>query len=190
MENGRIQTFIQSFHILPTEVLEELIAKLTLLELPSNSYLLKEGKICEDIWFVEEGLIKHFKIDDKGRKRNTWFTPEQTITTEISSLINNLPSKESIQLIEDSVIYKLSYVDVLELLDKHHQFCIWYIKIVEQFHFKQTERRINELQFFDATERYQELLMNNPSFSQRISLSNIASYLNITQETLSRIRAK
>lgn len=190
METRRIQTFIQSFHTLPTDILEELLSKLTLLELPSDSYLVKEGKTCQDIWFVEIGLIRHFKLDEKGKKRNTWFTAEGTITTEISSLINKTPSKESIQLIEDSVIYKLSYTDISTLLNKHHQFCIWYIKIIEEFYFKQVDRRINELQFLDATERYNELLLHNPSFSQRISLGNIASYLNITQETLSRIRAK
>lgn len=190
METTKIQTFIQSFHTLPTEVLEELLSKLTLLDLPSNSYLLKEGKTCENIWFVEEGLIRHFKIDEKGKERNTWFAAEGTITTEISSLINKTPSNESIQLIEDSVIYKLSCTDISKLLNKHHQFCIWYIKIIEQFYFKQIDKRINELQFLDATERYNNLLFQYPTFSQRISLGNIASYLNITQETLSRIRAK
>jgi CRP-like cAMP-binding protein len=190
MNTKRIQTFIQSFHTLPTEVLEELLSKLFLLELPSNSYLLKEGKICDCIWFVEEGLIRHFNIDEKGRERNTWFTAEENITTEISSLINKMPAKENIQLIEDSIMYRLSYTDISELLNKHHQFCIWYIKIIEQFYFKQIDKRINELQFLDATGRYHELLLHNPTFNERISLGNIASYLNITQETLSRIRAK
>ncbi len=190
METTKIQTFIQRFHTLPTEVLKELLSKLILLDLPANSYLLKEGKTCEAIWFVEEGLIRHFYIDKKGKERNTWFTAENTITTEISSLINTLPSTENIQLIEDSIIYKLNYADISELLNKYHQFCIWYIKTIEHFHFKQTDKRITELQFLDATERYKELLLHNPTFIQRISLGNIASYLNITQETLSRIRAK
>lgn len=190
MKLTEIQKFIQSFHLLPEEVLNELLTKLTLLELPTNTFLLKEGKTCEDIWFIEKGLVRHFYIDDKGRERNTWFSAENSITTEITSLLNKLPSNESIQLLENAIIYKLKYSDITELLNKHHQFCIWYIKIIEHFHFKQTDRRINELQFLDATERYNELLLHNPTFIQRISLGNIASYLNITQETLSRIRAK
>lgn len=190
MEITKIKVFIQSFHILPKEVIEELLSKLTLIELPSNSYLLREGNICKDIWLIEKGLARHFNVDNKGKERNTWFAAEESITTELYSLINNVPSKESIQLIEDSKIYKLCYADILELLNKHHQFCIWYLKIIEQFYFKQTDKRINELQFLDATQRYNELLQHNPSFNQRISLGNIASYLNITQETLSRIRAR
>jgi CRP/FNR family transcriptional regulator, anaerobic regulatory protein len=190
MEIEKLKEFIQRFHPLPEEVLEELLSKFSLIELPANSYLLREGNICKDIWLIEKGLARHFNTDTKGKERNTWFASENSFTTEIFSLINKVPSFENIQLIEDSKVHKLSYSDILELQNKHHQFCIWYIKIIEEFHFNQTDKRINELQFLDATQRYNELLQHNPTFSQRISLGNIASYLNITQETLSRIRSK
>lgn len=53
----KIQTFIQDIHLLPTEVLNELLTKLTLLELPPQTFLLNEGKTCKDIWFIEKGLV-------------------------------------------------------------------------------------------------------------------------------------
>ncbi|NBO61806.1 MAG: Crp/Fnr family transcriptional regulator, partial [Flavobacteriia bacterium] len=58
----------------------------------------------------------------------------------------------------------------------------------ENFYVHQIEDRISDLQFLSATQRYEKLLAQYPSISQRISLGHIASYLNITQETLSRIR--
>jgi CRP-like cAMP-binding protein len=60
---------------------------------------------------------------------------------------------------------------------------------VELYYISQIEDRIADLQFLDAKERYQKLLNLCPDITNRISLGNIASYLNITQETLSRIRA-
>ncbi len=190
METANIELFIQSFYQLSDEVIQELLSKLTSIELPANSYLLKEGSICKDIWLIEKGLVRHFNVDERGKERNTWFAAENSITTELHSLINQEPSPENIQLIEDATIFKISYSEILQLLNKHHEFCIWYIRVIEHFYFRQTDRRVNELQFLDATQRYKALLQNNPSFSQRISLGNIASYLNISQETLSRIRSK
>lgn len=79
MEITKIKVFIQSFHILPKEVIEELLSKLTLIELPSNSYLLREGNICKDIWLIEKGLARHFNVDNKGKERNTWFAAEESM---------------------------------------------------------------------------------------------------------------
>jgi CRP-like cAMP-binding protein len=190
MNTHSINSFIQSIFTLPNTVLQELLGKLNLLELPANSYLLKEGNTCNVIWFIQKGLVKHFYVDEKGKERITWFAAEDTITTEMFSLFNNQPSKENIQLIEDAIIYAISYTDIVQLQNKYHQFCIWYIRMIECFHFNQVDKRITELQFLDATQRYQALLQQNPTFIQRISLGSIASYLNISQETLSRIRAK
>ena len=86
-------------------------------------------------------------------------------------------------------MFKISYKSIIELQNKHHSFCLWFIKMLEKCYFNQIEQRIEELQFFDAKERYKTLLEKNPSFAQRISLGNLASYLNISQETLSRIRS-
>jgi CRP-like cAMP-binding protein len=90
---------------------------------------------------------------------------------------------------EDSEMYSIEYTAVQSLLKKHHSFALWYIKLVELHYVSQIEDRIADLQFLDAKQRYQKLLNLYPDITNRLSLGNIASYLNITQETLSRIRA-
>ncbi|WP_228527929.1 Crp/Fnr family transcriptional regulator [Pararhodonellum marinum] len=184
----KMEESIQSIFQLPQVVLAEVCDAFKPLDLPKIFFLLRSGKICHNIWFVQSGLTRHFYVDDRGKERNTWFTVENNFTTDIPSLLNQQPARENIQLLEDSIIYAIAYSDVQKLQQKHHAFCIWYIKMLENNYFHQIEQRIDELQFMNATERYFNLLKKEPSFSQRISLGNIASYLNISQETLSRIR--
>jgi CRP-like cAMP-binding protein len=90
---------------------------------------------------------------------------------------------------EDSELYSITYASLQTLLQKHHSFALWYIKLVEVHYVSQIEDRIADLQFLDAKQRYQKILTQQPDITNRVSLGNIASYLNITQETLSRIRA-
>ncbi|WP_194972580.1 Crp/Fnr family transcriptional regulator [Aquiflexum lacus] len=184
----QIENSINHIWHLPQEVLEDVCNVFKYHDLPKNYFLLRSGMICHNIWFVQSGLTRHFYVDDRGKERNTWFTVENNFTTDIPSLLNQQPARENIQLLEDSIIYAIAYSDVQKLQQKHHAFCIWYIKMLENNYFHQIEQRIDELQFMNATERYFNLLKKEPSFSQRVSLGNIASYLNISQETLSRIR--
>jgi CRP-like cAMP-binding protein len=111
------------------------------------------------------------------------------IITDTTSFVKQEPTQESIQLMEDSEMYSIEYTAVQALLQKHHSFALWYIKLVELNYVTQIEDRLSDLQFLDARQRYQKLLNLYPNIANRISLGNIASYLNITQETLSRIRA-
>lgn len=189
MRDTKIQTFIQNIYELPVEVYNDFTRQMQRQDLPKDCFLHREGRICENIWIIESGLVRHFCFDEKGREKNTWFTAENTITTDTTSFFNQTISSEYIQLIEDSIVFKISYESIIELQNKHHSFCLWFIKMLEKYYFNQIEQRIEELQFFDAKERYKILLEKNPTFGQRISLGNLASYLNISQETLSRIRS-
>jgi len=190
MTDAKIQAFIQDIYELPVAVYNDFIQQMQRQDLPQGYFLHREGRICENIWIIESGLVRHFCFDEKGREKNIWFTAEKTITTDTSSFFNQTISYENIQLIEDSIVFKISYKSIIELQNKHHSFCLWFIKMLEKYYFHQIEQRIEELQFFDAKERYKTLLERNPSFNERISLGNLASYLNISQETLSRIRSK
>lgn len=190
MIETKIRAFIQEIHQLPNEVFEDFKKQLQRQELPKGYFLHTEGRICENIWFIESGLARHFWVDENGKERNIWFTTENSITTDTTSFFNKSISHENIQLIENSVVFKISAERITELQNKYHAFCLWFIKMLEKHYFNQIEQRIEELQFLDAAERYKTLLEKNPSFNQRISLGNLASYLNISQETLSRIRSK
>jgi CRP-like cAMP-binding protein len=184
-----LEDIIQSTYLLPEQVLEEVLGHFQHSEYPKNYFLLKAGKPCKHIWFMTQGAVRYFYTNDQGKETNTWFSLDTQIITDAPSLVNQTPSQESIQLMEDSELYSIEYANIQTLLQNHHSFALWYIRLVELHYISQIEDRIADLQFLDAKERYQKLLNLCPDITNRISLGNIASYLNITQETLSRIRA-
>jgi CRP-like cAMP-binding protein len=138
---------------------------------------------------MTKGAVRYYYTNEQGKEMNTWFSMDRQVIADTSSLVKKEPSEESIQLLEDSEMYAIEYTSLQTLIQKHHAFSLWYIKLVELYYIAQIEDRLTDLQFLDAKQRYQKLLSLYPDITNRISLGNIASYLNITQETLSRIRA-
>lgn len=175
---------------LPEELLLAFTSRGRLHDLPKNYFLLREGKHCGSIWIILKGLARHFYVDDKGKERNTWFAAENSITTDSAAFNGAVASAENIQLLEDSIVFEIAIQEMKLLVQSHHAFALWYIACIEKFYLSQIDERVFDLQFLDAGARYQKLLDGNPGFATRLSLGNIASYLNITQETLSRIRAR
>ncbi len=184
-----LEDIIQSISVLPNEVLQEVLGEFQQMEYPKNYYLHKQGRPCKYIWFMTKGAVRYFYTNDEGKEMNTWFSLDEQIVTDAPSFVNKTISQESIQLLEDSELYAIEYDVLHSLLKKHHSFALWYIKLVEIHYVSQIEDRISDLQFLDAKQRYEKLLSTYPDITNRITLGNIASFLNITQETLSRIRA-
>lgn len=184
-----LENIIQQILPLPQDVLKEVILEFQHLEYPKNYYLLKPGKICKHLWFMTNGAVRYFYTNELGKELNSWFSLDVQIITDTTSFVKQEPAHESIQLLEDSELYAIEHSSIQNLLKKHHVFAQWYIKLVEVHYITQIEDRVADLQFLDAKQRYHKLLDLYPNITNRISLGHLSSYLNITQETLSRIRA-
>jgi len=184
-----ITTFINSINPLPNDILEDVISHFQHLEYPKNYFLLKQGRPCKYLWFLVKGSVRYFYLDDDGKENNVWFSLDADVVTDAPSFTSQKPSNENIQLLEDSELYAIEYNHLKALLNKHHAFALWHITLIDKYYISQIEDRIGDLQFLTAKQRYEKLLAQFPSISNRVSLGHIASYLNITQETLSRIRS-
>lgn len=187
--DARLLQLIQDIDPLPTPIAEELCGHFQHLELPKGYFLHRQGKVCQHIWFMFEGAVRYFHVDVEGREANVWFAFDTDILSDAPSMVSGLPSAENIQLLEDSIFFAIEYVKLKELMAQHHSLALWYIRLVERFYVVQIEERIGDLQFLNARQRYDKLLTQFPAISNRLSLGQIASYLNITPETLSRIRS-
>ncbi|MDX2281607.1 MAG: Crp/Fnr family transcriptional regulator [Saprospiraceae bacterium] len=187
--NPEFSTFINAINPLSEEVLEEVLQHFQAMEYPKNYVLLRQGKVCSHLWFLTKGAVRYFYSDEEGKDHNVWFSMDRDILTDTPSFLHEKPAEASIQLLEDCTLWAIERKSIDALLLKHHSFALWYIKLFEQFYVNQIEDRIVDLQFLTARQRYEKLLIQFPDIGQRISLGHIASYLNITQETLSRIRA-
>jgi CRP/FNR family transcriptional regulator, anaerobic regulatory protein len=105
------------------------------------------------------------------------------------SFVSQKPSFENIEILEPSVLYAISYDNLQKMYLEFPEFNLIGRLFTEKYYIE-LEERVMSLQFLTAKERYEKLLIQQPMLLQRVTLGQIASYLGITQETLSRIRGK
>lgn len=186
--SASLRTFIDRIQPLPEPVMADLMAACEWMEFPKNYVLLRQGSPCDQMYFLMQGAMRYYYTDGDNHETNVWFSIDDDVVTDSSSLVKRAPAGMSIQLLEDAQMYRIRLEHVEELLLKHHAFALWHIQMIYRYHILRVEERLNELQFFTARQRYEKLIQTFPGITNRISLGHIASYLNITQETLSRIR--
>ncbi|RPD43480.1 Crp/Fnr family transcriptional regulator [Paracnuella aquatica] len=151
-----------------------------------QQYLVTEGKVCRHLYFLQQGALRgYYNVDSKSITH--WFAFENDFVTSFHSFITQQPAVENIQLLEGSVLWAISKEQLTGLMKQYHPIESLVRTIYEKYYIRLEERFVNA-QFKTATERYQDLLQQNPHIIERVPLGYIASYLGISQETLSRIR--
>lgn len=172
-----------------TPEIESEVSKLThRISKHKNDFFLKQGQVATSLLVLEKGLTRAFFIKD-DKEYNTWFAKEGEMISSILPLYANKPSIENIQFLEDAVGYFISISDLNDLYRKYPQMETIGRKVAEELCII-LEERITSLHTESAEERYHTLIRQFPYLRQRISLGHIASFLGITQETLSRIRKR
>lgn len=185
--NPLIKQFLKYGSLRP-EVERELNAKIHYMSKSKGDYFLKQGQVITSLFVIEKGLVRGY-YTKKDREINAWFGFENMLLGSVLPLYLNQPSFENIQFLENTSIYYISINDLNELYKKYNEMNTIGRKSAEEYCII-LEKRIASFQTQTAEQRYQSLLENHPEALQRISLGQIASYLGITQETLSRIRNK
>jgi CRP-like cAMP-binding protein len=156
--------------------------------LSKNEYLVTEGKICRHLYFVQQGALRGFYNLD-GKEITHWFGFENDFVTSFHSFITQEPAVENIQLLEGSILWAISKDTLTGLFNQYHEIERLVRIAYEKYYIRLEERFVNA-QFKSATERYESLLHQTPHIVERVPLGHIASYLGISQETLSRIRSR
>jgi CRP-like cAMP-binding protein len=180
--------YIRSFMHLSGEGQELLAGQLQRLELPKGHLLVRAGTVCHYIYFIETGLTRTFYVKE-GKDVTDWISPENSIACSIVSFLTRRPDVRNIELLEPSVLWALAWHDLEKLYSRSHEIDRLGRLLVSNG-LIQMQQRFDDLHFATAQERYHKLLDEYPTLVQRVPLGMIASYLGITQETLSRIRAK
>jgi len=181
-----IITFINQWVILPESAVADLLKLCKEIEVPKNHFLLKQGSVSHHLWYIVKGSVRsHYGYKDK--EVTSWIYNENQMVTAFGSVFNRSPSYENLQCTEDSVFVQLNYVQLQELYLKHPKLAkfgrLWLeemLTVLDQFY--------KGFMFMTAKEKYDLLLAVFPDVTQRVNLGHIASFLGISQETLSRIR--
>lgn len=156
--------------------------------LSKNEHLLTEGQVCRHLYFIEKGALRgYYNLD--GKEITHWFGFENDFVTSFHSFITQAPAIENLQLLEGSILWCISKETLTGLFDKYHEIERLMRIAYEKYYIRLEERFVNA-QFKTAKERYEDLLVQTPHILERVPLGCIASYLGISQETLSRIRSR
>lgn len=156
--------------------------------LVKNDFLVTHGNRCRHLYFLQQGALRGYYTLE-GKEITHWFGFENDFVTSFHSFITGQPAVESIQLLQGSILWNISREKLNELLDRFPEIERLVRIIYENYYIRLEERFINS-QFKSASERYQNLLEQAPHIVERVPLGYIASYLGISQETLSRIRSR
>lgn len=175
-------------YALPDAILRDLTVQLTEESHPKNHVLLREGRVEHKMYFIERGMARAFCYRD-DREITFWFGAEGDVFFSYNSYVADKPGYESVELLEDSLLYSISYKAIRQLFDTRIELANWGRRLAEHELIK-TESCFIGLQFQSAIDRYKNLLETNPALIQRVQLGYIASYLGVSQVTLSRIRAE
>lgn len=158
-------------------------------KLRKRQYFLQAGDVCRYQAFVEGGLLRSYNMDAKGNEHVLQFALEGWWVADLSSYLTSEPSFLQIDALEDADLLLLSRPHWEEAMKKvpalEH-----YFRIILQNHLVATQKRLLQSLAETAEEKYNRFLQTYPEAVQRLPQQQIASYLGITRETLSRIRKK
>lgn len=182
----KLFTALNQFVMLSSKHQEELGQLVERQEFPKDAVLLKRGEVSSHLHFLVQGAVRATYY--QGSKETTaWFGFEGDFVSSFYSFVSRKPSLESIVVISDCKLLSMSYATLQFLYEKDFVWNKLGRLVTEQYYVEYRER-ILSLQSLSAAERYDELLEKDPNIVNQVKLGHLASYLGITQETLSRIR--
>ncbi len=152
-----------------------------------GDFLLVEGQIANEYLILEKGLIRSFVHDFNGNDITINFSTENEVVIEVSSLFQRIPTQENMQVLTDCICWKIDFDTFQQLYHSIANFNEWGRAWMAQSLFECKQRSVSIIAD-SATERYRRLLKEKPAVIQNAPLKFIASYLGITDTSLSRIR--
>lgn len=186
---NNLKQLIQMFSTFDARELDKVIDCFEPRLIKKNAILLSEGEISKEFYFINRGCIRTYFITKQGHEKSRYLMIEPSIGTALTSFISQKPSFEFIDALEETELLVIRHKDFYRLVDEIPQWKNFYLKIMEMAYSFQNQK-IESLVTLSAKERYNQLIKENPKVVQRLSNKVIASYLDIKQETLSRLKSK
>ena len=152
-----------------------------------RQFLLNAGDVCQNMIFVERGLLRSFSDDRNGSEHIMQFATEGWWISDMGSFFSRESSMYNIEALEESELLLMSKEVMDEVLNEVPPMQRYFLNLMQN-HIIALQRRINVVQSMSAEETYLKLMEVNPELINRASQQHIASYLGITPETLSRVR--
>jgi CRP-like cAMP-binding protein len=154
-----------------------------------RQYILQEGDACNHFNFVVRGCLRLYKVDDKGNTHIINFAAENWWMSEIGSFHSRKPSEMNIDALEDTIVLQISYEDLISLYKQAPKFDKIFRILIENSYVSLQKRMLQNISS-TAEDRYLSFIQNYPHLNNRLPQNQIAAFLGITAEFLSRLRNK
>ncbi|TKC08820.1 Crp/Fnr family transcriptional regulator [Pedobacter frigoris] len=166
-----------------------LLSSVKPLDIKKKDFLIKEGQICKANYFVEQGLLRMFFINNKGIEQTTQFALENWWIADYMSLITQNNSHFYIQAVETSTIIAVEHHKQDELLKQIPQLERYFMLMMQRA-YAAAQMRVKYFHVYSKEENYRQFVSLFPDFVQRIPQYMLASYLGLTPEYVSELRKK
>jgi len=164
----------------------EIINSFSLLQLNKNDFFVKEGAVCSYFGFIESGILQHSSIV-LGEEKTTYLALKNSCVSALKSFLKKTSSRKNIKALSDCKLWVIDCDKFNALIKNNKAFHMFYFNLIENQIFLIDDYRI-DLLTLTAEERYQKMLVNEPSLLQEVPLHYLASFLGISSRHMSRIR--
>lgn len=172
---------------LSKDVLKTFAEILTPEKYKKGERILNEGQICDSLYFIEKGMTRQFYFKyDKDLTEHIGY--EDSIIICLESYFNEEPTKLMIETLEPTIAWKINKHDIVQLASINSEIGTLYRRVFEKSLIT-SQQKADTLRFEPANERYNKLMQQHPEILRRAPLIYIASLLQMTPETLSRVRS-
>lgn len=172
---------------LSEEAKQAIISVFRPMEVTKGDVILREGRVADRLYFVDTGVLHNYYLTD-DRQVTSWFYVENQFNTAWSSFYTQSPSFEYVECLEDGLLYAITYTDYQKLIANHVDFGEFARRLAEEM-LTAIDIFSKNWSFLSAKEKYTLLHQHFPQIELRVKLGLIASFLGISQATLSRVRA-
>ena len=166
------------------DILESVLVQM---KFAKGEMILREGEVCRNLYYVDKGLVRQFYFK-KGKEMTEYMGTEGSVIMCIESLFKEEPTHLQVEALEPVLIYALPKARLEEVAMHNVNIKILYRKILEESLIN-SQIHADLVRFETAQDRYQKLCKISPQLALRAPLVYIASYLQMTPETLSRVRS-
>jgi CRP-like cAMP-binding protein len=180
--------YCKTIHVVSSNLEEALLSCSVIKEVKAGDYILKSGLVANYACFIVKGLVRSFHLKEE-EEVTTKFLEESSLITSIYSFYSRKPSIENIVALENTQLICVHYNEMQKLFQEYPEFN-FIVRIITERYLLFSEIEIYNLRKQNAEERYRFFLKHHPTLLQRVNLKYIASYLNMSIETLSRMRNK
>ena len=167
--------------------IQALASILVPIKVAKGELIFPEGQVCNAMYYVDRGMVRQFYYKN-GKDVTEHFSYEGRIVFCIESFLKQEPSRLFVETLENSMLYAIPYEDLHVLMTQNSEIQKFYQKVLEHALISSQEHADSQ-RFENASERYERLLTNKPEIILRAPMLHIASFLQMTPETLSRVRS-